>query len=417
LEILINSFKTKPQILALTEVNYKNIDISCDIHDLNIPGYMMYHNIQNKGERGVAIYVSSDLDSVFLKSASHGPEFVFIKLEFQKGCYITLGNVYRSPKSTHADDLQLCSELEQLAAEAKKDVIIVGDFNFPEIDWDLHHSINNSYGSTVFLNTLHKLLLLQHVNFPTRARGTDTPHLLDLVITDDQLINNIDPLPPLGKSDHVVLMIETNIFNSESRVEQKFNYNKGDYDALRTYITCDWNTEFAAVDLEVEAMWNIIKNKIDNGVKRFVPLTSRFNTTKWKRPLSSEIRSQIRHKKTLWRNYVRDKNSTTWLQYTKQRNKVKRIVRNDLKEEQNLIAQQYKSNPKKFWKYVNSKTKRTERIGDLKVKNELGETIVCTSAKSKADSLCSFLVVFFVMKHMITLNQFEVEHVFRNVLQ
>ena len=30
---------------------------------------------------------------------------------------------------------------------------------------------------------LDKLLLLQHVNFPTRARGTDTPHLLDLVIT------------------------------------------------------------------------------------------------------------------------------------------------------------------------------------------------------------------------------------------
>ena len=76
-------------------------------------------------------------------------------------------------------------------------------------------------------------------------------NLLDLVITDDQLINNIDALPPLGKSDHVVLMIETNIFNSESRVKQKFNYNKGDYDALRTYITCDWNTQFAAVDLEV----------------------------------------------------------------------------------------------------------------------------------------------------------------------
>ena len=78
MEILINSFKTKPQILALTEVNYKNIDISCDIHDLNIPGYMMYHNIQNKSERGVAIYVSSDLDSVFLKSASRGLEFIFL---------------------------------------------------------------------------------------------------------------------------------------------------------------------------------------------------------------------------------------------------------------------------------------------------------------------------------------------------
>ena len=38
--------------------------------------------------------------------------------------------------------------------------------------------------------------------------------------------------------------------------------------------------------------------------------------------------------------------------------------------------------------YVNSKTKRTERIGDLKVKNEQDETVICTSAKSKADSLC-----------------------------
>ena len=36
------------------------------------------------------------------------------------------------------------------------------------------------------------------------------------------------------------------------------------------------------------------------------------------------------------------------MQYTKQRNKVKQIVRNDLKEEQNIIAQQYKSNPKKI---------------------------------------------------------------------
>ena len=74
-------------------------------------------------------------------------------------------------------------------------------------------------------------------SFPTRARGTDTPHLLDLVITDDQFINKTDALAPLGESDHVVLMIETNIFNSECRVEQKFNYNKGDYDALRTYIS------------------------------------------------------------------------------------------------------------------------------------------------------------------------------------
>ena len=98
LETTLNSLNTKPQIIALTEINYKNKDFNYDICELNIPGYVIYHNIQNKDERGVAIYVSSDLESIFLKSASSGPEFVFIKVELHKGHYVTLGNIYRSPK-------------------------------------------------------------------------------------------------------------------------------------------------------------------------------------------------------------------------------------------------------------------------------------------------------------------------------
>ena len=43
----------------------------------------------------------------------------------------------------------LCNDLECLVADMKKDIIIVGDFNFPEIDWDLHYSTNKSFGSTV----------------------------------------------------------------------------------------------------------------------------------------------------------------------------------------------------------------------------------------------------------------------------
>ena len=56
------------------------------------------------------------------------------------------------------------------------------------------------------------------MSFATRARGTDTPHILDLVITDNQSINNIYALAPLGKSDHIMLMIETTVLNSESHI-------------------------------------------------------------------------------------------------------------------------------------------------------------------------------------------------------
>ena len=59
LDQLLNSLETKPHIISLTEVNYKNKDIKYEVHQLSIPGYIMHHNIQNKGERGVVIYVSS----------------------------------------------------------------------------------------------------------------------------------------------------------------------------------------------------------------------------------------------------------------------------------------------------------------------------------------------------------------------
>ena len=83
------------------------------------------------------------------------------------------------------------------------------------------------------------------------------------------------------------------------------------------------------------------------------------------------------HKKCLECNkeMLKDKTVCMSFEYTKQRNKVLKNIRNDLKEEQNTVAQQYKTNPKKFWKYVNSKTKHIEKIGDLKKKDEHGNTI------------------------------------------
>ena len=51
-------------------------------------------------------------------------------------------------------------------------------------------------------------LLMQHVDTHTRARGMDTPHILGLVITDNGIIDSIDYLAPMGKSDHSVFRLD-----------------------------------------------------------------------------------------------------------------------------------------------------------------------------------------------------------------
>jgi len=52
------------------------------------------------------------------------------------------------------------------------------------------------------VNVLRENLLLQHVAEPTRQRGTDKPHTLDLIISSDNFVSDVEYLSPLGMSDH-----------------------------------------------------------------------------------------------------------------------------------------------------------------------------------------------------------------------
>jgi hypothetical protein len=80
---------------------------------------------------------------------------------------------------------------------------MIGDFNYKNIDWVNHlTNTHSSLSEKKFLNNLQDNLLTQHVTFPTRARGSDVPSTLDLVISNNDFIDNISNLSPLGKSDH-----------------------------------------------------------------------------------------------------------------------------------------------------------------------------------------------------------------------
>ena len=102
----------------------------------------------------------------------------------------------------------MCSLIDLICNKAGYKLFL-GDFNFPNINWNTW----NTTGSTEnkFIDTLRKIFLQQHVNTPTRARGSTTPHLLDLIITDDSFVENIEYAAPLGKSDHSILHIFCNL--------------------------------------------------------------------------------------------------------------------------------------------------------------------------------------------------------------
>ncbi len=106
----------------------------------------------------------------------------------------------------------------------------MGDFNLKEIDW-IRQSTNTNelHQATVFLEVIRDLFLYQHVKKPTRFRGDDIPTTLDLVFTNEEnMIEQMEYLPGIGLSDHLLLAFKLNCYIPTSkRANEHRNYNKG----------------------------------------------------------------------------------------------------------------------------------------------------------------------------------------------
>ena len=271
-----------------------------------------------------------------------------------------------------------------------KKYIIVGDFNFSGIDWELQGY--NHVIEMEFLNVLNDNFLIQHIDTPTRYRGKDNPHILDLVITNDDFVHNIDFLSPLGKSDHAVLDI---VLTNKADIvfdNNKLSLEKGDYDGFRKYVDVDWSKILENCNEDVEEMWNIFVGIVNKGVEKFIPKIKPFDTKngKYKRPLPEELRNLIHEKHRLYNKFRRTRYPEDYDNFKKIRNRVKSELNKLDREQQMEIARSSKTNPKKFWKYVNSKRKCNHKIPDIVYVNSSGQECVAESAQDKVEVFDAF---------------------------
>jgi hypothetical protein len=76
--------------------------------------------------------------------------------------------------------------------------LIMGDFNYPGVNWDTMSS--DSKGSE-FLDLVQDLYLVQHVHKPTRENN-----ILDFVVTSEQnMVEDLVVKEHLANSDHNIV--------------------------------------------------------------------------------------------------------------------------------------------------------------------------------------------------------------------
>lgn len=130
-------------------------------------------------------------------------ESVWCRVALQNGAFLTVGSFYRPPGSSSQSLLEMSDTLLSVCPEY---LILGGDFNFPDVQWEsgLPRTTNTSSLYSSFINFISSCNLYQNVLSPTRA-NVQRASMLDLLFTNQKaLMYSVSVLP--GISDHDVVI-------------------------------------------------------------------------------------------------------------------------------------------------------------------------------------------------------------------
>ena len=304
---------------------------------------------------------------------------------------ILVGNIYRSPSSDTQNAQRMCSAINEMCGKDCSQVIICGDFNLKEIDWERHQvHVKEDHPASLLLECVDDNFLIQHVTENTRFREGQASNLLDLVFTDrDDNVTRLDYDMPFGRSDHVCLMVEVMCHRKSEKEGFKRKYFKGNYTEIRNDINMiDWENELRGKD--TEESWGILESVVKESVERNIPMQIVVKTLK-KKWMTQEVLNVVKEKHKAYKKYRRLRTNESKDDYNRAKQMAIYVANKARTEFETRIANIIKENPKEFYSYVNNKTTVRSEIAVLK--NRDGELAILPH--EKAEMLNTFFASVF----------------------
>jgi len=301
---------------------------------------------------------------------------------------LLVGCIYRSSSGTDINNERLLNLLSEINGMKYSHILLMGDFNFEKINWcDWSTPSNETQIDFQFIEKLRDCFLQQHVTKPTRARIDKEPHILDLVLTNEEgMISNMEYYSPLGKSDHSVLHFKFNCYIQQENTERiKYYYDKADFTVMKQELAeVNWTRKLHGKNINDQ--WNTFKDILLKVQDKHVPKrTPRpFSERKGKTNLDLKTIKAIRKKHRCWTRFMETKDGLRYKEYCRARNQVKSLTRNAVRNKEKEIVKDIKQNPKKFWQYTQSKTKVRTGISDLVMNIDNGKEVLTENDSDKA---------------------------------
>ena len=284
-------YSTPYHIYCITESWLSNSVFDCEILPCN---YTLYRKDRGSRGGGVLVAVSESVPSVLIPSPED-LEIIAVNLHCLNGP-ITLCTVYVSPNSGDDYHKRLISYLIHVTSSAVN-VIIVGDFNLPDICWST--LMGQSPFSNSFCDFVCEYNLSQLVDCPTHAKG----NILDLVLTStEDTISELlvtEPHPLLPTDHHTISFNIQYVTQSKQSNEWRyvFDFSKADFEGLCNHLL---ETDFSVCynSTDVEGVWSVIKHAILHAMNLYIPKV-KIKSQKHPKWYNSDIRHHLNCIRTL----------------------------------------------------------------------------------------------------------------------
>ena len=345
----------KPEVIAVTET-WTNSSI-CDSF-ITIPGYKLTvrkdrSDTSDGRGGGILLYIKSNITCHEITVPENLIQVAAARINSSKN-NLDIHVIYRSPNSSTENNTNINNYIRNISENS----IIVGDLNYPHINWEL---MSGNSQATDFIEIINEKFLTQHVTFPTHDGG----NTLDLVLSNiPNRVESVTDCGKLGNSDHVIISSVVK-FDLISNVPSHtvWDFRKANFEGMRAEIAkIKWN-EILIND--VDSDWEVFKNRFNDMCQKFVPKKS---VKEMKRPpwLKQENIKLIRQKRAAWKKYKSKEKADSEKKFKALQKQVKKAVKKAKHKYESQIAKSAKTNPKLFYSYLNKKKTNKVNVGPIR---------------------------------------------------
>lgn len=228
-------------------------------------------------------------------------ECVITSLKFRSSTLI-VGVFYRPPDLIHG----FTAEFHRIFIELThrfphSNVLIFGDFNFPDIVWSTLSTYSPQSESHAFLQSCLDFSLIQLVTSPTRC-SAQSSNILDLILTNNpDICFEITHINGLSDHDVITGRIVPSLNKREITSKHIRCYKRANFDRINHELSL-FAVDFLRDNLSrtVEENWLLLKNALTNLIDKYIPVIpiKSDNTAPW---FSQKLRRLNNKKKRLFK--------------------------------------------------------------------------------------------------------------------